>query len=63
MVLSVLQAVTALAFTPGGDVLVSGSEDTLVSAWLLADLLDQEASSELGAGAGSISRPQPFRSW
>ncbi|GFH21551.1 uncharacterized protein HaLaN_18880 [Haematococcus lacustris] len=53
------KAVTCLAFTCSASLLVSGSEDTLVSSWLLHDLLD--ASQDLGSPADS--RPLPLHSW
>lgn len=42
-----LQAVTCLAFSDSGSVLVTGGEDTLVNAWLLADVLDATAGQQL----------------
>ena len=46
---------TALAFSDGGDVLLSGGEDTLVHAWLLLDVLD--------ASADANAPPASFQSW
>ena len=43
-----MQAVTALAFTDDGAVLLSGGEDTVVSAWLLMDVLDAGAAQQGG---------------
>ena len=60
----VLQPVTALAFSDGGDVLLSGGEDTLVHAWLLLDVLDAAGGSgagpPFGAGGGA---PASLHSW
>ncbi len=53
------QAVTALTFTGQADVLVSGSEDTMVNAWLVAELADCEADPSDLAHA----RPQPLHAW
>ncbi len=50
---------TALAFSDGGDVLLSGGEDTLVHAWLLLDLLDASAGPDALQGAA----PASFQSW
>ncbi|BDA48951.1 WD repeat-containing protein 18 [Coccomyxa sp. Obi] len=52
------KAVTALAFTDDGAVLVSAGEDTVACAWLLMDVLD--ASPEQGA---SMQGPPTFQSW
>jgi hypothetical protein len=38
-----LQAVSCLTFADGGNVLVSGGEDTLLAAWSLGMCLDQGA--------------------
>ncbi|CAL8463828.1 g3362 [Coccomyxa elongata] len=51
------KAVTALAFTDDGAVLVSAGEDTVACAWLLMDVLD--ASPEQGASMG----PPTLQSW
>ena len=48
------QAVTVLAFNDAGSVLVSGGEDTLVNAWLLAEVLD------CGGGLGALGGPPPL---
>jgi len=53
------QPVTALAFSDGGDVLLSGGEDTLVHAWLLLDLLDASGGPDALQGAA----PASFQSW
>ncbi len=53
-----LQAVTALAFTDDGTVLLSAGEDTVACAWLLMDVLD--ASPEQGSG---MHGPPTFQSW
>lgn len=48
------QAVTCLAFSDSGALLVTGGEDTLVNAWLLADVLDATAGQAMqvcGVGA------------
>jgi len=54
----VVQAVTALAFSDDGAVLLSGGEDTVASAWLLSDVLD--ASPEQGP---AMHAPQTFQTW
>lgn len=55
---SVAQAVTALAFTDDGAVLLSTGEDTVACAWLLMDVLD--ASPEQRA---SMQGLPTFQSW
>ena len=50
---------TALAFSGGGDALLSGGEDTLVHAWLLLDLLDASGGPDPLQGAA----PASFQSW
>ncbi len=55
---SLLQAVTALAFTDDGAVLVSAGEDTVACAWLLMDVLD--ASPNQGA---TMQGPPTLQSW
>lgn len=58
------QAVTVLAFNDSGSVLVSGGEDTLVSAWLLAEVLDSGAGSGAGGLAlGGAAALAPLHSW
>ncbi|GAB4815509.1 hypothetical protein N2152v2_002555 [Parachlorella kessleri] len=46
------KAVTVLAFNDSGSILVSGGEDTLVNAWLLAEVLDSSAGSSSFGGFG-----------
>ncbi len=46
-----------LAFLEGGTVLVSGGEDTLVQAWLLASVLD------VAADRSAHVRVEPMHSW
>jgi pre-rRNA-processing protein IPI3 len=50
------KAVSAMCFAAQGSVLVTGGEDTVVSAWSLASLLDPAAG---GGGAA----PAPMYSW
>lgn len=52
------QAVTALAFSDDGCLLVSGGEDTVASAWLLADALDAQLP-----GDAAMQGPPIFHSW
>ncbi|PRW33905.1 ROOT INITIATION DEFECTIVE 3 [Chlorella sorokiniana] len=54
------KAVTCLAFSDSGAVLVTGGEDTLVNAWLLADVLDATAGQQLQMGGPLL---QPLASW
>ncbi|KAL4854511.1 Protein ROOT INITIATION DEFECTIVE 3 [Chlorella vulgaris] len=54
------KAVTCLAFSDSGAVLVTGGEDTMVNAWLLADVLDATAGQQLQMGAPLV---QPLHSW
>ena len=49
------KAVSAMAFTPDGSVLVTGGDDTVVSAWTLATLLDPAQNSH--------PSPTPAHSW
>ena len=51
---------TCLAFSDSGALLVTGGEDTLVNAWLLADVLDATAGQQLQMGGPLL---QPLRSW
>lgn len=56
-----VQAVTCLAFSDSGSVLVTGGEDTLVNAWLLADVLDATAGQQLQVrGAGRRLLPVEY---
>ena len=52
-----IQAVTALAFTDDGAALLSGGEDTVVSAWLLMDVLDAAAAQQGQGGTPT------FQAW
>lgn len=62
--IGLLQPVTALAFSDGGDVLLSGGEDTLVHVWLLLDLLDAAAGGAAGLGSGFAgAAPASLHSW
>ncbi|KAL4446691.1 hypothetical protein ABPG77_007935 [Micractinium sp. CCAP 211/92] len=54
------KAVTCLAWSDSGAVLVTGGEDTLVNAWLLADVLDATAGQQLQMGGPLL---QPLQSW
>ncbi len=49
-----MQAVTCLRFTDCGSILVTGGEDTLVNAWLLADVVDAIAGQHLQVGAAAV---------
>ncbi len=49
------KAVSAMAFTPDGSVLVTGGDDTVVSAWSLSTLLDPALASH--------PSPAPTHSW
>ena len=42
-----MQAVTCVAFSDSGSLLVTGGEDTLVNAWLVADVVDATAGQQL----------------
>ena len=56
----VLQAVTSLVFTQhSGGLLLSGGEDTVVSTWLLMDVLDASLSQQ----AMQQQPPPPLYSW
>ena len=55
-----MQAVTAVAFSDDGSVLVSGGEDTIACAWLLSDVLD---ASEGRQGSGQLQGPPTLHSW
>jgi pre-rRNA-processing protein IPI3 len=52
---TLLQAVTCLAFSDSGSILVTGGEDTLVNAWLLADVLDATAGQQMQVGGLKVS--------
>lgn len=51
------KSVTCLSFLDGGNVLISGGEDTLVSVWLLADVLD------VATDWSAHNRVAPMLSW
>lgn len=51
---------TCLAFSDDGAALVSGGEDTLVMAWLLAEVLDASSGQPLQLGGASLA---PLHSW
>lgn len=51
------KAVSVLCFTEGGGLLLSGSEDTLVAAWQLGDILDVASAWDPHA------RVEPLHSW
>jgi hypothetical protein len=53
-----LQAVTALAFSDDGAVLLSGGEDTVACAWLLSDVLDASAAQQ-----GGLQGPPSLHTW
>ena len=53
------KAVSAVCFAAEGSVLVTAGEDTVVSAWSLASLLDPAG----GGGAGGGAAPSPMYSW
>lgn len=53
------QAVSCVTFSSCGSILISGSEDTLVQAWLLGELLD----SQLDPHSAAAMRPAPLHSW
>ncbi len=55
-----MQAVTSLVFTQhNGGLLLSGGEDTVVSTWLLMDVLDASLSQQ----AMQQQPPTPLYSW
>ena len=57
------KSVSSLAFDSTQNVLVSGGEDTVVSVWLLPEVLDKNAGRfQIGGGAG-VSVPKPLHSW
>ena len=55
-----LQAVTCLAFSDSGSILVTGGEDTLVNAWLLADVVDATAGQQMQVGGAGCARGQQW---
>ncbi|KAF8062631.1 Wdr18 [Scenedesmus sp. PABB004] len=59
------KAVSALRFDDAGGVLVSGGDDTLVCAWLLAELLDElrGAPGAAAAAAAGAARVAPLHTW
>lgn len=59
------KAVSCLAFTDTGGVLVSGGEDALVCAWLLAEVLDSHRDNPAAAAAAAIvtARVEPLHTW
>lgn len=63
------QAVSCLAFSESGGILLSGGEDTMASAWLLADVLDGTAGGGGAAAAAAAGgwqaqgRVEPLHSW
>lgn len=61
--LAALQAITCLAWSDSGAVLVTGGEDTLVNAWLLADVLDATAGQQLQVRHGSRAPVAVVTSW
>eukprot|EP00887_Chlorella_sp_A99_P003431 scaffold7.g3431.t1 len=54
------KAVSCLAFSDDGSVLLTGGQDTLVNAWLLAEVLDASAGQALQVGGALL---QPLHSW
>ena len=50
-----VQAITCLAWSDSGAVLVTGGEDTLVNAWLLAEVVDATAGQKLQVGTAGIA--------
>lgn len=52
------QAVTALAFSDDGAVLLSGGEDTIACAWLLSDALDASPAQQ-----GGLQGPPTLHTW
>lgn len=55
--------VSALAFTDAGHVLVSGGEDALVAAWLLAEVADTHRDNAAAAAAAAAARVEPLHAW
>jgi hypothetical protein len=64
-VLVCMQAVSCLAFSDSGGLLVSGGEDTLVAAWLLGEVLDEQRDGPAAAAAavGGMARVEPLHTW
>jgi hypothetical protein len=56
-----LQAVSALAFDDIGAILVSGGGDTLVNAWLLAEVLDVSGSGGAPGAPVQLAGAAPLR--
>ncbi|GLI62042.1 hypothetical protein VaNZ11_004624 [Volvox africanus] len=55
------KGVTALLFGSGASLLLSGGEDTMLHAWLLADLLDPALDGD--RGPPMVANPKPLHSW
>lgn len=62
---AVLQAVSCLVFSDTGGVLVSCGDDTLVCAWLLAEVLDLQRDNPAAAAAAAMTtaRVEPLHTW
>lgn len=59
-----VQAVSCLAFSDSGGLLVSAGEDTLVAAWLLAEVLDEQRDGPAAAAAAvGMARVEPLHTW
>ncbi|WIA20965.1 hypothetical protein OEZ85_005302 [Tetradesmus obliquus] len=59
------KAVSCLAFSDSGGLLVSAGEDTLVAAWLLAEVLDEQRDGPAAAAAAAVgmARVEPLHTW
>uniref|UniRef100_A0A383WA77 Uncharacterized protein n=1 Tax=Tetradesmus obliquus TaxID=3088 RepID=A0A383WA77_TETOB len=58
------KAVSCLAFSDSGGLLVSAGEDTLVAAWLLAEVLDEQRDGPAAAAAAvGMARVEPLHTW
>ena len=59
------QAVSCLSFSDSGGVLVSGGDDTLVCAWLLAEVLDEHRDMPAAAAvmAAGNTRVEALHTW
>ncbi|WIA41254.1 hypothetical protein OEZ86_004862 [Tetradesmus obliquus] len=58
------KAVSCLAFSDSGGLLVSAGEDTLVAAWLLAEVLDEKRDGPAAAAAAvGMARVEPLHTW